>query len=43
MVVSRLLNRSTDSVRIWLILTHDRLGNFADLISKLSGKPAVGF
>lgn len=42
MAPTLLLKRSTDSVRIWLILTHERLGNRAEVISIVSGKPAVG-
>ena len=34
--------RSTESVRIWLILTHDRFGKPGALLSSVSGKPARG-
>ena len=34
--------RSTDSVRIWLILTQERLVKPAALLSRVSGKPARG-
>src|SRR5437763_1508147 len=33
-------SRSTASVRIWLIFTHERLGNRTDLTSRVRGKPA---
>src|SRR5262249_17320663 len=42
MVPILLLRRSTDRVRIWLILTHERLGRVAEAISSVRGKPAVG-
>lgn len=32
--------RLTDSVRIWLILIHDRLGSGCDVTSSVNGKPA---
>jgi len=32
--------RSTDSVRIWLILIQERFGNFAVRSSRVNGKPA---
>ncbi len=34
--------RSTESVRIWLIFTHDRLGRLAAMSSRVSGNPARG-
>src|SRR5712692_8502599 len=34
--------RSTERVRIWLILTHDRFGRPGALLSDVSGKPARG-
>jgi hypothetical protein len=34
--------RSTDKVRIWLILIHDRLVNPSAFVSKLKGKEARG-
>ncbi len=36
-------SRSVESVRIWLILTQERLGSFVDWISSVSGKPALGW
>jgi len=32
--------RSTDSVRTWLIFTHERFGKSGELSSSVSGKPA---
>ena len=34
--------RSVDSVRIWLVLTHERLGSLAVVSSSVSGYPALG-
>ena len=34
--------RSVESVRIWLIFTQDRFGNFAVVSSSVSGNPARG-
>ena len=39
---SFLPSRFTESVLIWLIFTHERLGRFAPVNSSVSGKPARG-
>jgi hypothetical protein len=42
MLPSLVPKRSTESVRIWLILTHDRFGKVAEISSMVKGKPANG-